>query len=84
MKVAWIDTVSAEDADEELTELYDSARDPVSGQLDHILEVHSHHPAGMRAHLALYTAVMRGTRGLRRVDREMIAMVVSRLNECHY
>jgi AhpD family alkylhydroperoxidase len=32
----------------------------------------------------LYRQAMRGTRTLRKVEREMIALVVSRVNECHY
>lgn len=54
------------------------------GELDHILAVHALHPAGLAGHLALYEAVMRGTKTLRKVDREMIALVVSRRNSCHY
>ena len=84
MTVAWIDTVPSDEADPELSDLYDRVRDPASGQLDHIMQVHSLHPAGLSAHFDLYAAVMRGTPGLRRVDREMIALVVSGLNECHY
>ena len=41
-------------------------------------------PAGLAAHLQLYRAVMRGSRSLRKVERELIALVVSRVNDCHY
>jgi len=58
--------------------------DPVSGRVDDILRIHSLHPEGWDAHLSLYGAVMRGTPGLRKVEREMIALVVSRENGCHY
>jgi len=81
---AWIDTVPADEADAELSTLYDRVRDPASGQLDHILQVHSLHPRGMAAHFELYDAVMRPTPGLRGAEREMIAVVVSTLNDCHY
>lgn len=84
MSRAWIETVSEEEADDDLRELYARVRDPQSGQLDHIMQVHSLHPAGLRTHFDLYCAVMRPTRGLRGADREMIALVVSQLNECHY
>ena len=33
---------------------------------------------------ALYTSAMTGTPGLPKLEREMIALVVSRLNGCHY
>ncbi len=42
------------------------------------------HPAGLRAHLLLYGAVMRGTATLRQMERELIAWVVSYRNGCHY
>ena len=48
------------------------------------MAIHGLHPAGLRAHFELYRAVMAGTRGLRKVDREMIALVVSQANACHY
>jgi len=81
--VAWIET-DEEGASEELAPLYRSARDPQTGRVDRILSVHALHPAGLRAHLDLYGAVMRGTAGLPKVEREMIALVVSGLNGCHY
>ena len=72
------------EGDEGLEAIFDSARDPATGALDEIMRVHSLHPAGLEAHLGLYGAVMRGTPGLRRVERELIALVVSGLNGCHY
>ena len=80
----WIRMTSEDEAEEELRELFDRSRDPETGQLDHILQIHSLHPQGLRAHLDLYSAVMAGTKSLRKVEREMIALHVSRLNECHY
>jgi len=82
--MAWIRMLKGSEAGEELRPLFDAARDPVTGKLDEIMRVHSLHPAGLAAHMSLYEAVMRGTSGLRKVDREMIALVVSGINECHY
>ena len=86
--MAWIDTISEDEipsADpDRLRELYDRVRDPASGQLDHILQIHSLSPPGLAAHFELYRTVMAGTKTLRQVEREMIALHVSRLNECHY
>jgi len=84
MGVAWIDTVRPEDADEQLQDLYRRVLEPASGGVDHIMQVHSLHPEGLRTHYDLYTAVMRPSRGLRKVEREMIALVVSKINGCHY
>ena len=82
--MAWIRTVSESSADDALGALYERVRDPASGRLDNILQIHSLHPEGLEAHFALYRAVMRGTKTLRKVERELIALVVSRINDCHY
>ena len=82
--MSWIKTIDDDDARDELKQLYDRVRDPATGQLDHIMSIHSLHPEGLAAHFELYRTVMAGTGGLRKVDREMIALVVSRINDCHY
>jgi alkylhydroperoxidase family enzyme len=83
--MAWIRTVDESNAgDGELGRLYDRVRDPVNGRVDHIMAVHSQHPPGLAAHFDLYRAVMRGTPTLPVAEREMIALVVSTLNACHY
>ena len=82
--MAWIDTVDPDDADSRLRALYDAVVDPATGRLDNIMRIHSLHPAGLEAHFRLYQAVMRGTPSLRKVDRELIALVASSLNDCHY
>lgn len=82
--MAWIDTVPDDEAEGELAELFARHRDPESGRVDHILAVHGLHPAGLAAHVALYTTVMRGTQSLPKVDRELVAFVVSADNRCRY
>lgn len=81
--MAWIEVRGPDGAQGELAELYARIAAP-DGSVDNILAIHSLHPAGGAAHLDLYRAVMRGTAGLPRVDRELIALVVSRANGCHY
>lgn len=82
--MAWIRTIDEGDADDELRELYERTRDPRTGGLDNIMKIHGLHPRGLAAHFELYRAVMRPTPGLRSAEREMIALVASRLNGCHY
>ena len=82
--MAWIRVPSEEEADDRLRELYRSMADPQTGRIDNVLAVHGLNPEGMKAHWALYRAAMSGTKGLRKVEREMIAVVVSDLNGCHY
>ena len=81
---AWIETVPADAWENDLAGLREAVADPATGAVDHVLLVHSLHPAGLAGHLGVYRAAMAGTPGLRKVDREMVALVVSQLNGCHY
>lgn len=51
---------------------------------DHIIRVHGIHPRVMRLHYELYVELMRRPGPLTRVQREMVAVVVSATNGCHY
>jgi len=51
---------------------------------DHILRVHGVNSAVMKQHYDLYRLLMYGKSPLSRVQREMVAVVVSSANECHY
>ncbi len=81
---AWIEMIEEPDASGPLAEAYDQLRDPETGQVDNILRIHSLHPATLDAHVLLYTSLMHGKSRLSRAEREMIAVVVSSLNQCHY
>ena len=67
-----------------LGEMHPRVVDPTYGRVDNILAVHSLNPRGMAAHQALYESAMAGTATLRKVERELIALVVSLENDCHY
>lgn len=82
--IAWIAAIGEGQADGLLAELYDKERDRSTGAVDNILKVHSLHPETLRAHLDLYRTVMYGRSGITRIEREMIGVVVSGINECHY
>lgn len=84
--MSWIRVVPDEEwADTPgLAPLYDRVVDPTHGRIDSIMAVHSLNPAGLAAHDALYRSAMSGTRTLRKVERELIAYVVSAENDCHY
>jgi alkylhydroperoxidase family enzyme len=79
----WIAVIPDGTASPDLQALYDRMRDP-RGHVDHILTIHSLHPASLQAHYDLYRTVMTGTRDLSKIRREMIAVVVSGLNRCEY
>lgn len=82
--MAWIEVTEESEAQGELLELYRAMVDPESSRVDNILKIHSLHPRGLRAHFDLYRGVMASTATLLKVEREIIALVVSGLNGCHY
>ena len=51
---------------------------------DNILQIHGVHGRIMRLHYELYRELMYGPGPLSRMQREMIAVVVSAANDCHY
>jgi len=57
---------------------------PGSDRFDNILSCHSLNPAVLRAHIALYRAIMFGDSPLSRVEREAVPACVSAANDCHY
>jgi len=60
-----------------------SVTDRVQDQ-DHILQIHSIHSKLLKLHEDLYREIMYSKGPLTRIQREMIAVVVSAENECHY
>lgn len=51
---------------------------------DNIIRIHGIHSRVMRQHHALYKELMHGPSPLTRIQREMIAVVASARNACHY
>lgn len=82
--MAWIRMIEQAEAEGKLKEMYSQMIDPRVGQVDNILKIHSLFPETLQNHFDLYKTVMYGKHGLTRVEREMIAVVVSSLNRCHY
>ena len=80
----WIETLHEDEWEDELAELKSDVIDPIHKRVDWIMRIHSLDPRSLKAHLALYRQAMRGTKNLRKVEREMIALIVSRINDCHY
>lgn len=81
--MAWIRTISESEATGRLRELYEKVEEPWGG-VDSILKIHSLNPASLEAHYELYATLMRGPSELSRAEREMIAVVASKANRCHY
>jgi alkylhydroperoxidase family enzyme len=80
----WIETLHEDDWDGDLASLKDEVIDPRSGRVDWVMRIHSLDAGSLDAHKVVYRQAMKGTATLRQVDREMIALVVSGVNRCHY
>ena len=82
--MARIEIIPDDSWEGDLVELYSRVVDPTHERVDHIMAIHSLNPRSMAAHMALYESAMTGTATLRKVERELIALVVSLENDCHY
>ena len=81
--MAWIEVVSEDEAEGRLKDLYERYKEPWGG-VDHIVSIHSLNVKSMKTHYDLYAHLMRGRSDLSRAQREMIAVVSSAVNRCHY
>lgn len=82
--MAWIATVAPDEADGLLKRLYDSAIQR-AGKVFNVIRLQSPRPKVLKASTHLYMEVMHSAEnGLSRAQREMIATVVSRANDCYY
>lgn len=80
----WIEAPHEDTWEGELAALKDRVSDPALGRVDWVMRIHALDAGSLAAHDVLYRQAMRSTPSLRKVEREMIAVVVSRINECHY
>ena len=81
--MAWIEMIPEDEAENELKDWYDKLREP-SGGVENILHIHSIKASTLKGHYELYSSAMKGSKDLSRKRREMIAVVVSTVNQCHY
>ncbi|MBI3832810.1 MAG: carboxymuconolactone decarboxylase family protein [Planctomycetes bacterium] len=81
--MAFIQTIDQPEPGGKLAAIYDDAVRR-AGRVYNILKIQSQSPAALQGMLDLYTAAVRGESPLSRAQREMLAVVVSRANHCHY
>lgn len=55
-----------------------------AGKVFNIVKAMCHRPAVLERSMELYKAIMFGPSELSRAERELLAVVVSRANDCHY
>jgi alkylhydroperoxidase family enzyme len=81
--VPFLRLIDVRDAAGLLREEYDAAL-ARAGKVFNIVKAMSLRPAVLRESMQLYREIMFGPSGLTREERELIAVVVSRENDCHY
>ena len=81
--MAWIPMIKEDKAEAELKDWYDKLGEPWGG-VDNIMKIHSLNVNTLKGHYELYLSAMKGTKDLSHKKREMVAIVVSTVNQCHY
>ena len=82
--MAWIRTIAPGEATGLLRRLYDEAISR-AGKVFNVLSIQSPRPEVLEIGVKLYEELMFSPRSpLSRAQREMIAVAVSRANQCHY
>lgn len=81
--MTWIRTVAPEEATGSLKRFYDAAI-ARAGRVFGIVRLMSPQPKLLQASMAFYQPLMQGAGALPRWRRELLAVVVSRANACHY
>ncbi len=79
----FIKVIDEADADDLLSEAYRKVSF-AGGSVANILKIHSIRPKALISHFDLYRELMYGHSDLTRAEREMIAVAVSAVNDCHY
>ena len=81
--MAWIEQVDEDRAEGLLARIYEAAR-ARAGRVANIVKLQSTNPFALQSCMSLYMTVMMRDSPLSRAQREMLAVVVSRANDCHY
>jgi uncharacterized peroxidase-related enzyme len=79
----WIKVIGEDEAEGAVRDAYDDVV-RARGKLSNIMTVQSLNAEAMAKHLELYLALMFGDSALSRLERELIAVVVSSANRCEY
>ena len=81
--MAWITTIDYDASDGALRQEYDKAITR-AGKIYNIIKIMGLRAGQLRSSIDLYRVLMHGRSGLTRAQREMLAVVVSKVNQCHY
>lgn len=80
--MAWIRLIQEHEAEGELKELYEKAGR--GGKVASVTKAGCYNPPALAARHAMFRALMYRRDGLSRPERELVAVVTSVANGCHY
>ncbi|MFN8223155.1 MAG: carboxymuconolactone decarboxylase family protein [Gaiellales bacterium] len=81
--MAHLDLIDPDDATGPLREEYEAAMGR-AGRVYNIVRSMSLRPTVLSRSMEMYKAIMFGPSGLSRIERELLATVVSATNDCYY
>jgi alkylhydroperoxidase family enzyme len=81
--MAFIEQIEGDQANGVLARVYDAARNRAGG-VANIIRVMSQDGASTQASMAFYVSIMKRDNALAPAQREMLATVVSNVNDCYY
>lgn len=83
IEMPFIKVIDHPESEGELRNIYDHLLE-TRGKLAEVHKIQSLNPKSIMNHMDLYMTIMFGKSPLKRYQREMIAVVVSSANKCHY
>ena len=81
--MAYIEQIAEEDASERLARIYAAARERAGG-VANIIRVMSRDAAVLEGSMLFYVNLMKSPNALSTARRELLAAVVSNINDCYY
>lgn len=81
--MAWIRIIPPDEADGALSAEYRAA-EARAGKVWNVVALMGQNPRVLKASMGVYKAIMHGPSPLSRAQRELLAVVVSATNRCHY
>ncbi len=81
--MSWIEEIDEDDAGDDLRKVLNKVKGD-RGKIANIMKVHSLNPSIMEAHMDFYMDIMFRSSSLSRENCELVAVIVSKLNDCEY
>lgn len=82
--MVWIKTIGEDEAEGLLKEIYDRNKHPETGRVSDLHKASSLDPVVLDSIRNMFRTLLFSQSGLNRIQREMIAVVVSIANGCRY